>query len=251
MGPKSVQDTFTKSRMLHILKTEQCIIYNPFSLTRLALNAINYKNVPDFWSPPCQECIIEVEQSCSYCLRKFPNTKLLAMHEAEHMSIELGVRIDDENLWDETREDADVRNKWLERLVHRKFELEWVFLIFFGGVFSFHEDEMEYDNLEQVSEEQNGDESVEDIGDLLIPVSASTTIKGEVELVDGIAVVNGVPLMDLPKDERRTLYQSITISGVKRKFCPLCRYTFKDNWAIESHYISNSCLYTCRYCGIR
>lgn len=49
----------------------------------------------------------------------------------------------------------------------------------------------------------------------------------------------------------RLLYKNITISGLKRKFCPLCRYTFKDNWAIESHYFSSSCHYTCRYCGIR
>lgn len=107
------------------------------------------------------------------------------------------------------------------------------------------------ESCEQISE-QNGD-SVDD-GDLLVPVSTSSTqaaIKGEVVLVDGKAMVNGVPLMEIPKDERRTMYQNITISGVKRKFCPLCRYTFKDNWAIESHYISNSCLYTCRYCGIR
>lgn len=121
MGPKSVQDSFIKVRMLQILKSERCVIYKPFSLMRLALNAINYNNVPDFWSPTCQEGTIEVVQSCSYCLKKFPNIKLLAMHEAEHMSIQMGVRIDDTNLWDETREDADVRNKWLERWVVKQF----------------------------------------------------------------------------------------------------------------------------------
>lgn len=92
-------------------------------------------------------------------------------------------------------------------------------------------------------------------GDLLVPVSTSSAqinVKGgEVTLVDGKPMVGGVSLSEIPKDERRLLYQTITISGVKRKFCPLCRYTFKDNWAIESHYFSNSCFYTCKYCGIR
>lgn len=115
MGPKSVQDSYTKERMLQILKSEQTIVYNPFTLLRLALNAINYKNVPDFWSPTCKQGTIDIERSCNYCLKKFSNIKLLAVHEAEHMSIEMGVRIDDTNPWDETREDADIRNKWLER----------------------------------------------------------------------------------------------------------------------------------------
>lgn len=99
-------------------------------------------------------------------------------------------------------------------------------------------------------EEEEDDEQV---GDLLVPVATTTTqsVKGEVVLVDGKPTVNGILLSELPKDERRTLYRNITISGVKRKFCPLCRYTFKDNWAIESHYFSSSCYYTCRYCGIR
>lgn len=115
LGPKSAQNTYTKEHMLQILKTERIVVYNPFSLTRLVLNAINYKNVPDFWSPTCHETTVNIEKSCSYCLRKFSNIKLLAIHEAEHMSIEMGVRIDDDNPWDTSREDADIRNKWLER----------------------------------------------------------------------------------------------------------------------------------------
>lgn len=115
MGPKSIQENYRKERMLQILKTEPTVVYNPFTLSRLALNAINYKNVPDFWSPTCEKTIIETERSCTYCYKKFLNVKLLAMHEAEHMSIEMGVRIDDTNLWDESRDDAEIRNKWLER----------------------------------------------------------------------------------------------------------------------------------------
>lgn len=115
MGPKSVQDSYAKERMLQLLKYEQTVVYNPFSLMRLALNAINYKNVPDFWSPTCQEDKIDIERSCNYCLKRFPNVKLLAVHEAEHMSIEMGVRIDDGNPWDDSREDAEIRNKWLDR----------------------------------------------------------------------------------------------------------------------------------------
>lgn len=102
--------------------------------------------------------------------------------------------------------------------------------------------------MEGVGKEENE-------GDLLVPVSADAdttqSLKDEVTLINGKPTVNGVLLSELPKDERRTLYRNMTISGVKRKFCPLCRYTFKDNWAIESHYFSSSCFYTCRYCGIR
>lgn len=104
-----------REHMVQVLKSERTVIYNPFSLTRLALNAINYKNVPDFWSPTCKESTVEMEKLCNYCHKKFSNVKLLAIHEAEHMSIEMGVRIDDSDPWDISREDADIRNKWLER----------------------------------------------------------------------------------------------------------------------------------------
>lgn len=101
---------------MQILTKERTTIYNPFSLTRLALNAINYKNVPDFWSPNCAEStVVDIEKWCNYCFKKFPNVKLLAVHEAEHISIEMGLRIDDSNLWEKSREDADIRNKWLEK----------------------------------------------------------------------------------------------------------------------------------------
>lgn len=64
-------------------------------------------------------------------------------------------------------------------------------------------------------------------------------------------MVNGIPLIEVPKEERRTMYKSLVVNGIKKKFCPLCRYTFKDNWAIESHYLSTACHYTCRFCGLR
>lgn len=114
MGPKSIQDAHEKERMIHIFNTEQTFVYNPFSLTRLVLNAINYENVPDFWSPTCEKTLVQLENICNYCDQKFPNVKLLAIHEAEHINIELGARVDDSNVWEELREDADVRNKWLE-----------------------------------------------------------------------------------------------------------------------------------------
>lgn len=34
-------------------------------------------------------------------------------------------------------------------------------------------------------------------------------------------------------------------------FFNVFRYSFKDNWAIESHYFSSACYYTCKYCGMR
>lgn len=81
--------------------------------------------------------------------------------------------------------------------------------------------------------------------------TVDATKKDEVVLVNMKPVVNGVYLGDYSKEERKVFYQCMRIGGQTKRFCPLCRYCFKDNWAIESHYFSFACYYTCRYCGMR
>lgn len=53
--------------------------------------------------------------------------------------------------------------------------------------------------LHRYNEEESDNEQEED---LLVPV-VEATVKGEVTLVNGKPMVNGVPLGNLPKEERR------------------------------------------------
>lgn len=211
-------------------------IHNPVTLLLLCLNVINKENIPEYEGE--HQTSVLVETSCNYCGMEFKNRKLLALHEVEHLNVELGEKVDIPTLWHESRDDADIRNKWLtseDDLVEGENDMENETLV--EGV-----------EVEPEEEEES----------LLIPVGSSEERDGqnyeetrEVTLIDGKPFVDGLPLSDYAKEERRAFYHSMRVGGVNKRFCPLCRYSFKDNWAIESHYFSMACYYTCRYCGMR
>ncbi|KAK9881406.1 hypothetical protein WA026_016296 [Henosepilachna vigintioctopunctata] len=211
--------------------------YNPLSLLQLCLNVINKENIPEHEPDDFYEEL--VEPKCSYCGKTYRNSKLLALHEVTHMSIELGEKVDNPIPWHESRDDAHIRNKWLtseDDIVEEESYME--------------NETMESEAIEIEPEEE--EES------LLIPVGSAEQRDGqnyevtrEVNLIDGKPYVDGLPLSDYPKEERRAFYHSMRIGKVNKRFCALCRYSFKDNWAIESHYFSMACYYTCRYCGMR
>ncbi|EEZ99574.1 uncharacterized protein LOC103314829 [Tribolium castaneum] len=210
-----------------IYKDETEARYFPLSLMTLALNVVNKRLVPghepyDFYQKV-------VEPQCTYCNLQFKNSKLLALHEVEHINIELGEKVDNPIPWHESRDDAHVRNKWLN---------------------SYDEvEEPEPGDFMEVEPPTAGDS-------LLIPVGTEITqeeeqITSDILLVMAKPTVHGIPLAEYSKEERKSFYKSMKVGGVNKKFCPLCRYSFKDNWAIESHYFSLACYYTCRYCGMR
>ncbi|KAF5296202.1 hypothetical protein FQA39_LY12656 [Lamprigera yunnana] len=230
--------------------------YKPLSLTNCVLNCINKQNIPNYEYVnyvKTEESIpfldenfpLEEENICNYCNELFMNVASLAKHECTHMFVVLGKKVDIPMLWNGQGIDTLVRNKWFSSIIDESDEdikrEEENFEDSTGRVNVINPEDVQFRD----SEEANNDHQ-----DLLIPRD-SNIIKGEVMLIDTKATVNGIPLGDIPKDDRRTLYVSVTINGVKRKFCPLCRYTFKDNWAIESHYFSTACFYTCRHCGVR
>lgn len=193
------------------------------SLLQLALNVINKENVPDY--EPYDFIRVVVYPKCNYCPKTFPNLKLLAIHETVHMDVEMGEKIDNPVPWHHSRENADIRNKWLNYFDENGYE----------------DDDIIIDVVSN---------------DLLIPMDMKeekTGPTGEEQIVlEGTQpMVNGIYLGDYTKEERKSFYQSMRIQGVNKKFCHLCRYCFKDNWAIESHYFSSACYYTCRYCGMR
>ncbi|CAH1155264.1 unnamed protein product [Phaedon cochleariae] len=234
---------------------EEEIRYQPLTLLMLALNAINVMNVPDY--EPDEYTCETIYPECNYCGARFQNYKMLAVHEVGHLDVEMGDKIDNPIPWHSSRDDAEIRNKWLT---------------FF--------DENGYEDDDIVIDEQV-DVDVETVdptaSNLLVPVpemvkpegtsgGASGALGGPVPegqtapkltgeekivLAGTQPTVNGFYLGDYAKDDRKLLYQSMRIAGVNKKFCTLCRYTFKDNWAIESHYFSLACFYTCRYCGMR
>lgn len=150
---------------------------------------------------------------------------MLALHEPAHLEIDVGEKIDHPAPWPPHKDGAEVRNKWLSYFDENGYADEDIVI----------------------------DEVVH--SDLLVPVEEEekkkTTGDEEVVLVGTLPMVNGIYLGDYTKEERKSFYQSMRIQGVNKKFCQLCRYCFKDNWAIESHYFSSACFYTCRYCGMR
>ncbi|XP_044270521.1 uncharacterized protein LOC123015107 [Tribolium madens] len=215
-------------RVKEVYKDETESRYFPLSLMSLALNVINKRIVPDHQPNEFYEKLVEPQ--CTYCNLKFKNSKLLALHEVEHINIELGEKVDNPIPWHESRDDSHVRNKWLS---------------------SYDEVECEEDpgDFMEVDTPSAGES-------LLIPVGTEITqeeeqITSDIVLVLAKPTVNGIGLAEYSKEERKTFYKSMKIGGVNKKFCPLCRYSFKDNWAIESHYFSLACYYTCRYCGMR
>ncbi|KRT78452.1 zinc finger protein [Oryctes borbonicus] len=222
MGPKSKTQLFVRSFYTEIP------VYNPVSLIGCCLNVINKQNVPDYKIITSEESVEILETNeyiCEYCLGEFGSREELAEHEIEHMKIKLD-RVDNIEFWGPTIDGATYRNKWLRE---------------------------SFDETDQWEDYNENEDMDDEAGNLLMPLEETVTeLKGEIELVDGKPMVNGVLLSEIGKTERRAYYnQNYNLNGVKRKFCPLCRYTFKDNWAIELHYFSSACYYTCRYCGIR
>lgn len=202
----------------------EIVSYEPLSLIRCVLNVINKQNVPDYSSETCEKRIdYKIEPVCLHCDEVFSDLNSLARHESKkHIRINLFDRVDDEFLWKPSRENSSVRNKW--------FEGKEV----------------------QIKEEKESDDE-NDNQTLLVPFQPSNVsdVQDAIVLVNGKPEVNGISLSDLPKEERRALYKTVMMSGLKRKFCQLCRFIFKDNWAIELHYFTSACHYTCRYCGVR
>lgn len=216
-----------------VFKSQVECRYYPLSLMSLALNVINKENIPDY--EPDDFYVKTFEPQCRYCRQTFKNSQLLALHEIDHINIELGEKVDNPVPWHESRDDADVRNKWLIKYDEEIVEM--------------------YEAEEEPVEFMDCDDDVAD-DSLLIPVSSEgpeilRNNEEEIVLVLAEPVVNGKPLQQYSKEQRKSFYKSMKIGNVNKKFCSLCRYIFKDNWAIESHYFSLACYYTCRYCGMR
>lgn len=234
-GPKS------RMKALQRIRRKQIVFYEPLSLTLCILNSINKENVPDFYSENSNRIVQELDELevvCFYCDRTFSDMNSLAIHEGKHLQIKLHDKVDFPAYWNPSRENAYIRNKWLkdelesENSQDDECEEELLVPIITTG----NEIEMEEEEPTYETEEHPDDNP---------PVS------GDIVLINTKPTVNGIPLSEIPKDDRRYLFKTILIAGVRRKFCPLCRFTFKDNWAIELHYFSSACYFTCRYCGVR
>lgn len=248
-GPKS------KTRPLERIRKKQTVIYQPHSLLKCVLNHINKINVPDFYSEKCEKIIEEsdeLEVLCFYCEKTFPDMNSLAIHEGYHLQIVIEERIDVPYYWSPNQKYAYIRNKWLrDELESRKNQEKEIqeeeceeLLV---PIVTMKQDEEEEEEENQVKDEDTAEEQdAEDEEQAEEP-----PITGEIVLINTKPTVNGIPLSDIPKDDRRYLFKTILISGLRRKFCPLCRFIFKDNWAIELHYFSSACYYTCKYCGVR
>ncbi|KAK4873332.1 hypothetical protein RN001_015361 [Aquatica leii] len=268
IGPKS-RIKQRKDNYIRLYHEQECrknvvIKYNPLSLMNCVLNCINKRNIPDY---QCEhytkietneaflnggDVALEEENICNYCDQLFMSVKALARHECTHMYVVLGEKVDKPKLWHGRRHNAYVRNKWYNSIKYEENENESDDDIIIKREQENFEDSTGRVNVINPEDVQFRDpeEANNDHQDLLVPRDTNA-LKGEVVLIDTKATVNGVALAEISKDDRRTLYVSVTVNSVKRKFCPLCRYTFKDNWAIESHYFSTACHYTCRFCGVR
>nr|CAI5824761.1 unnamed protein product [Callosobruchus analis] len=212
--------------------------FHPLSLLSLALNVINKRIDPEY--EPEEYLIEQVNPKCKYCDKPFLNLKLLALHEQQHIDVEVGEKIDDPLPWDESREDAEMLETEPECVLTETAE-------------TGQEAEPEIDAEADADVDAEPEAEAEDPLKPLMSVSDShkTEAEDKIILKDQQPMVNGTYLGDYSKEERKKFYQTMRIQGVNKKFCHLCRYTFKDNWAIESHYFSSACYYTCRYCGMR
>lgn len=173
--------------------------FQPLSLLKIVLNFINKENIPDYDPAECaSEVIYPV---CNHCGTQFQNYKLLAIHEVQHMDVEIDEKIDNPIPWSEDREDATVRNKWLTYFDENGYGDDDIII----------EDPVNADNL-LIPVEEKGDAS-------------ERVLTGEEKIVlDGTQpMVNGVYLGDYTKEERKTFYQTMRIQGVNKKYCELCR----------------------------
>ena len=253
LGPKCVSRPFIRTT------SKEITVYNPLNLLSYSLAVINAQNLSDFFYKPYLESRKTVETDtfmCEYCSREYSDAEELAVHEQHHMKIKVD-RVDNLELWDATINGAEHRNMWLRENDDRVSDWEVSNIVneppkTVQVVDQTFEEDMSLLEEKRTVEDNEVDEEHQD---LLMPLEETdddSTTKFEIVLVDTKAMVRGVPLADIPKLDRRVYYnRSYNMGGVKRKFCPLCRYTFKDNWAIELHYFSSACYYTCRFCGIR
>ncbi|XP_057671512.1 uncharacterized protein LOC130903436 isoform X1 [Diorhabda carinulata] len=225
-GP--VEDEDEESTLIDKFMDEEEYRYQPLSLFQLVLNSINKTNIPDY--DPEEYFQETIFPQCGYCEQQFRNLKVLSIHEQKHIDVEIGEKIDNPLPWPEDRDDSDVRNKWLNYFDENGYEDDDIVI----------DDVVDAESLLIPIDEKDRD-----------PNGMKLTGDEKITLVGTQPMVNDVYLGDYSKDDRKLLYQSMRIGGVNKKFCPLCRYTFKDNWAIESHYFSLACYYTCRYCGMR
>lgn len=217
--------------------------YNPLSLLQLVLNAINIKNVPDYTPIHYTEQL--VQSVCKSCDQTFQNEKLLSLHELQHLRVSLGEKIDNPNPWPPSMPDAHIRNKWLVYFDEHGFD-ENDIVIDQSPEQSLLIPIAEMDDVHSMDDRYNStfDSNEFDNSDLLAKIE-------HVALIDKKPMIFGRPLTEFPKDERKLFYHTLRMGKVNKKFCQLCRFVFKDNWAIESHYFSQACHYTCRYCGMR
>nr|CAH7747198.1 unnamed protein product [Callosobruchus chinensis] len=243
--------------------------FHPLSLLSLALNVINKRIDPEY--EPEEYLIEQVSPKCKYCGKPFLNLKLLALHEQQHIDVEVGEKIDNPVPWDDSREDAEVRNKWLNHFDENGYADEDIFtddplnadiddmvetepecvLTETAETGQEAEPENEADADAEADAEAEADTEEPEKPLMSVSDSHKTEAEDKIILKDQQPMVNGTYLGDYSKEERKKFYQTMRIQGVNKKFCHLCRYTFKDNWAIESHYFSSACYYTCRYCGMR
>lgn len=161
---------------------------------------------------------------CNYCFKLYGNLIDLATHEVDHIQAYIGPRLEDKKYGMKYRHYNKLYRESIERIEREIFLEE-------NGLLNLGDD-------------------MSDNTSLLVPEIPEDT-DHVYEVINNEITVNGKPLKDYDKTERRNFYKSINIDGVKRKFCPICRHTFKDNWAIDIHYLNSSCQYTCKYCGLK
>lgn len=223
---------------------------------------------------------------CNYCIKRFSNIEELARHEIQHIKVDLSPRVDSKQFnmlhtklafyyTDYLRrqnilppKEARVINKPVTRGLLRpnapKPVLEAVLKptepeiqikmetkqVFNKPVTRLKEKRINYGELAGLSPQEDEAPSTED-NSLLVPQESPiiNSANCEFTIENDEIFVNGVLLRSMDKRTRRECFKSMIVNGVKRKFCPLCRHTFKDNWAIENHYMSGVCMYTCKFCA--
>lgn len=230
-GPRSKTNLYTK-----VTKTEE-VVYQPQDLIQLVVQCINGQNMPDFeFNFSTREVRISESLSycCRYCEKIFEDETELAVHELDiHIQLHLP-RVDKGSAWSDSQDEFETRNLWMAA-----------------------QEAPATDSTSMT--EVNGDDGK----DLLVPiVEEKVEVKEEAPELDSsrnsivyfvgqVPYANGQLLKSIPKEVRNTYYQSVIFCGARKKFCQLCRYTFKDNWSMDNHYFLATCCQSCHYCGMK
>lgn len=246
-------ETIKKRRLIGPKSKTKNAIYNPPSLLQCALYRINENICPELNYNPYLNAEVEkqnhvelfypseikhtyslfnpfVPTECNYCMKPFDNSIELAKHETVHLHVGVGPRVGEKAYMRKYRHYYKLYTESCLRKRQQEF-LQQVELKNTNDQTGEYDDEQDY------------------ASSLLVPTS--TQVDHVFEVINNEVTVNGKPLKDYDKIERRSLYKTIHLDGVKRKFCPICRHTFKDNWAIDIHYLNSSCQFTCKYCGLK